>query len=192
MLVDQQAAVLDLQEALLPLRLVLEADQELGRDEGAELALLVLLDGRFCPLERVAHYLHFPVALPPLLALDLLAPALLHLLGLGGLDGDYFRALEGGLLGEEPGVGLLDLLADHKHVDGGEQPPVGLVGDPLAVDLEYPIEQLLEVVPPGLLAVDDLELGGELGQVEVDVLEVHANDLVERLEVAVPLHAPHH
>lgn len=90
-------------------------------------------------LYGIAHYLNFPVALTPQVVLNFLALALLHVLGLGSLDGDYLRALQGRLLREQPRIGLLDLLPHHKDINSRQQSPIGLIGDLLTINLQNPI-----------------------------------------------------
>lgn len=85
MFVDEQAGVLYFEEALLPLRLVLESNEELSGDECPELALLIILVIDFCLFDGMAHNFYFPVALSLQLALELLVLALLHILVLGRL-----------------------------------------------------------------------------------------------------------
>jgi hypothetical protein len=122
-------------------------------------------------------------SLPPLSFLSVLAVE-------AGLP--YVFLIAAGAFRKQTVLATFSLLASHEDVYGGEEASIGLIGDLFCVYLDCSIEEEFKVLPPGLLAVDDLKLGGEVVQIEVDVLEVHADDFIEGFELAVSLEAAQH
>lgn len=84
------------------------------------------------------------------------------------------------------------LLSYQEDIGSGKETSICLVCNLLTVDFDDFVEEALEVVAAGLFAVDDLELGWEVRQGEVDVLEIHVDDFMKRLKFAVPLHTAGH
>ena len=82
--------------------------------------------------------------------------------------------------------------SSHKDEDRREQASVGLISYFFTVYGQYFVEHCLEILPPGLFPIHELIFGGKVFHVEVDIFEIHPDDFVEGLELAVPLRTPDH